>query len=108
MKPRRALSTRNASLFLHVSWNWFARKNRGRYIGAMMKSLATAALSLLDLAKVSDHSTIGKTYAHSRRLAQLAEGLGYKRFWLAEHHNMPAVASAATAILIGHIAEHTK
>jgi len=41
-------------------------------------------------------------------LAQHAEGLGYKRYWLAEHHNMPGIASAATAIVIGHVAGGTK
>src|SRR5690606_5312619 len=46
--------------------------------------------------------------ASSVRLAQAAEGWGYHRYWLAEHHNMPGIASAATAVLIGHIADHTR
>ena len=73
-----------------------------------MKTLATTAISVLDLAKVSDNKSIAETYQHSKQLAQLVEKLGYTRFWLAEHHNIEGIASAATAILIGFIAEHTK
>lgn len=73
-----------------------------------MKSLSTTALSILDLAKVSANESIADTYKHSKDLAQHVERLGYKRFWLAEHHNIEGIASAATAILIGYIAENTK
>lgn len=73
-----------------------------------MKTLATTSLSILDLAKVSNDETISQTYSHSKELAQLVERLGYKRFWLAEHHNIEGIASAATPLLIGYIAENTK
>ncbi|HRO28139.1 MAG TPA: LLM class flavin-dependent oxidoreductase [Luteimonas sp.] len=63
--------------------------------------------SLLDLAPVCEGSTPADAFANSLDLARHAEQLGYKRFWLAEHHNMPGIASAATAVLIGHIAGGT-
>ena len=64
--------------------------------------------SLLDLAPVPEGSEIPQSFANSTDLAQQAEGWGYHRYWLAEHHNMPGIASAATAVLIGHIASQTK
>src|SRR5690606_36457069 len=62
---------------------------------------------LLDLAPVTEGSTPAEAFANSLDLARHAERLGYTRFWLAEHHNMPGIASAATAVLIGHIAGAT-
>jgi luciferase family oxidoreductase group 1 len=64
-------------------------------------------LSILDLAPVTEGSTPASTFANMLQLAQHAEQLGYRRFWLAEHHNMPGIASAATAVLIGHVAGGT-
>ncbi|WP_323716185.1 LLM class flavin-dependent oxidoreductase [Paracoccus aminovorans] len=64
--------------------------------------------SVLDLAVVAEGADARQAVANSVSLAQAAEGWGYKRFWLAEHHNMPGIASAATAVLIGHVAEHTQ
>ncbi|SFK67422.1 LLM class flavin-dependent oxidoreductase [Lysobacter sp. cf310] len=63
--------------------------------------------SVLDLAPVTEGSDAAQAFAHSLELAQHAERLGYRRYWLAEHHNMPGIASAATAVLIGHIAGGT-
>ncbi|MDT8429039.1 MAG: MsnO8 family LLM class oxidoreductase, partial [Pseudomonadales bacterium] len=63
--------------------------------------------SLLDLAPITQGSTVSQALHNSRQLAIHAEKLGYHRFWLAEHHNMTGIASAATAVLIGHIAEAT-
>jgi luciferase family oxidoreductase group 1 len=63
--------------------------------------------SVLDLAPVTQGSTPAQAFANSLDLARLAERLGYRRYWLAEHHNMPGIASAATAVLIGHIAGGT-
>jgi luciferase family oxidoreductase group 1 len=56
---------------------------------------------------VREGSTPGEALRNSRDLAQLAESLGYARYWLAEHHNMPGIASAATAVSIGFVAEGT-
>jgi luciferase family oxidoreductase group 1 len=64
-------------------------------------------LSILDLAPVTEGSDAARTFANTVELARLAERLGYRRYWLAEHHNMPGIASAATAVLIGHVAGAT-
>lgn len=64
-------------------------------------------LSILDLATIGEGKTITDTFRNSLELAQNAEQWGYKRFWLAEHHNMVSVASSATSVLIGYIAGGT-
>ncbi|GAB1596846.1 LLM class flavin-dependent oxidoreductase [Lysobacter claricitrinus] len=64
-------------------------------------------LSVLDLAPVGEGRDVAQAFAHMRDLARHAEQLGYRRYWLAEHHNMPGIASAATAVLIGHVAGAT-
>src|SRR5690348_1462036 len=66
------------------------------------------ALSVLDLAPITEGSDASASFRNSLALAQHAERLGYRRFWLAEHHGMPGIASAATAVLIGHIAGGTR
>lgn len=63
--------------------------------------------SVLDLAPVPDGADARTAIANSVALAQKTEGWGYHRYWLAEHHNMPGIASAATSVLIGHIADAT-
>ena len=65
-------------------------------------------ISVLDLAPVKQNKTIHDTFNDSLDLARFAEKLGYKRFWLAEHHNMASIASSATSVLIGYIANGTK
>ncbi len=64
--------------------------------------------SVLELAVVGEGISHHEVFKNSRELAQQAEKFGYKRFWLAEHHNMISIASSATAILIGNIAEATE
>ena len=64
-------------------------------------------ISILDLAPVTEGSTPAETFRRTVELARLAERVGYRRFWLAEHHNMPGIASAATSVLIGHVAGAT-
>jgi luciferase family oxidoreductase group 1 len=64
--------------------------------------------SLLDLSPVPEGATIAEALANTTDLARHAEALGFHRFWLAEHHNMPGIASAATAVLIGHVAGATQ
>jgi luciferase family oxidoreductase group 1 len=64
--------------------------------------------SLLDLAPVAEGQTAADALANAADLARHAEALGYHRYWLAEHHNMPGIASAATAVVIGHVAAATK
>ncbi len=63
--------------------------------------------SVLDLAPVPEGADAGTAIANSVDLARHAERWGYGRYWLAEHHNMPGIASAATSVLIGHIADAT-
>ena len=65
-------------------------------------------LSVLDLAPIVEGSTTKQALENSLDLARHAERLGYHRFWLAEHHNMPGIASAATAVVIAHVAAGTK
>lgn len=65
-------------------------------------------ISVLDLAPVKQGRTVHDTYQDSLSLARHAENLNYKRFWLAEHHNMESIASSATSVLIGFIANGTK
>ena len=64
--------------------------------------------SLLDLAPVPEGKTAADALANTVDLARAAERSGYYRYWLAEHHNMPGIASAATAVVIGHVAGATK
>ncbi len=66
------------------------------------------AFSVLDLAPVGEGSSVRQALLNARDLAQHAEAWGYQRFWLAEHHNMPGIASAATAVVMAHVAAATK
>jgi luciferase family oxidoreductase group 1 len=63
--------------------------------------------SVLDLAPITEGSHATEAFARSLDLARRAERLGYRRYWLAEHHNMPGIASAATSVLIGYVAGGT-
>jgi luciferase family oxidoreductase group 1 len=64
--------------------------------------------SILDLSPIIQGGDAAQSFRNTLDLAQHGERLGYKRFWLAEHHGMPGIASAATAVLIGHVAGGTK
>src|ERR1700723_174216 len=64
--------------------------------------------SVLDLSPINQGSDAAQAFRNSLDLAQHAERRNYKRFWLAEHHNMPGIASAATAVVIGYIAGGTR
>lgn len=74
----------------------------------MGRDSQTPRLSILDLAFVPEGATPGDALRNSLDLAQHAEKWGYHRFWLAEHHNMPGIASAATAVAIGYVAGGTQ
>jgi luciferase family oxidoreductase group 1 len=65
------------------------------------------ALSVLDLAPVVEGGSVGQTLRNTVELARLAERRGYRRYWLAEHHNLPGVASSATSVVIGQVAAAT-
>ena len=64
-------------------------------------------LSVLDLAPIVEGGDAAAAFRNARDLARHAEGLGYRRFWMAEHHSMPGIASAATAVALGYVAEGT-
>ena len=64
--------------------------------------------SVLDLSPIVEGASAADALRNSLELARCAESLGYLRFWLAEHHNMPGIASAATAVVIGHVAAGTQ
>jgi len=63
--------------------------------------------SVLDLSPIAAGSDAAQSFRNTLSLAQAAERLGYHRYWLAEHHSMPGIASAATAVVIGHVAAGT-
>jgi luciferase family oxidoreductase group 1 len=65
-------------------------------------------LSILDLAPITEGSDAGQALRNSLDLAQHAEAWGFRRFWLAEHHSMPGIASAATSVVMAHVAAGTK
>jgi len=72
-----------------------------------MSSFSKIPISVLDLAPVAKGGSIADALHNSLSLALHAEALGYKRFWLAEHHNMTGIASAATSVVIGYVAGGT-
>src|SRR5690554_1974911 len=80
-------------------------KNKLEY---MKNELKNIKCSLLELDIISQGSNPAETFKNSLILAQKAEEFGYHRFWLAEHHNAPSIASSATSVLIGHIAGGTE
>src|SRR6201993_4300591 len=65
-------------------------------------------LSILDLTPIRQGGTVAGTFQETVALARAAERLGFHRYWLVEHHNTPSVAGAATAVLMAHVAAHTK
>lgn len=69
--------------------------------------LSNTALSVLDLAPIRQGGSASDTFKETVALAQQAERLGFSRYWLAEHHNIDGIASAATSVLIGHVAGQT-
>jgi luciferase family oxidoreductase group 1 len=70
--------------------------------------MPTIPFSVLDLSPIVEGATAADALRNSLELARAAEALGYRRFWLAEHHNMPGIASAATSIVIAHVAAGTR
>jgi len=73
----------------------------------MTKKLAEIPISVLDLAPIIEGGTAGVAFQNSLDLAKHAEKWGYHRYWVAEHHNMPGIASSATAVVIGYVAAGT-
>jgi luciferase family oxidoreductase group 1 len=73
-----------------------------------MKKLHNTAFSFLDLVAIREGGSVADALGIALRTAQAADALGFTRYWLAEHHNMPGIASSATAVLVGHIAGGTQ
>ena len=69
--------------------------------------MASVPLSVLDLSPIIQGGDAALALKNSLDLARHAEAWGYRRYWVAEHHNMPGIASAATSVVIGHIAGGT-
>ncbi len=67
----------------------------------------TIPFSILDLSQIGEGFTVSDALANSARMAKAAETAGYHRYWLAEHHGMPGIASAATAVVIAHVGQAT-
>lgn len=72
-----------------------------------MSTLQKTKLSMLDLVAVREGGTVAEALAIARETARYVETLGFTRYWVAEHHNMPGIASSATAVLVGHLAGAT-
>ena len=73
-----------------------------------MKKLEDTALSILDLVTYPEGGDLTEAFRASRELAQHAERLGYRRYWIAEHHNLEGIASSATVVVMGYIAANTE
>jgi len=73
-----------------------------------MNTLHATRFSMLDLVTVRENGTVAEALEIARATARHVEKLGFTRYWLAEHHNMPGIASSATAVLVGHIAGATE
>ncbi|MFK4998891.1 LLM class flavin-dependent oxidoreductase [Bacillus sp. N9] len=73
-----------------------------------VKAFQNTPLSILDLVPITEGGNATESFKNSVEVAQHAEAWGYNRYWLAEHHNMPGIASSATSVIIGHIAGATK
>ena len=73
-----------------------------------IKKFNSIPFSVLDLSPINEGSNATQSFKNSAELAQHVERLGFNRYWLAEHHNMPGIGSSATSVLIGHIAGATK
>ncbi len=72
-----------------------------------MHTMNTIPFSILDLSPIAEGGSAAESFRHTLDIAQHGERWGYKRYWMAEHHGMPGIASAATSILISHVAAGT-
>jgi luciferase family oxidoreductase group 1 len=98
----REYCKKSANFFLGIKWATVAFKI------LTVKTNHIPSFSVLDLSPIAQSSTASNALRNSLALAQHAEKLGYKRYWVAEHHGMPGIASAATSVVIGYIASGTQ
>lgn len=87
---------------------WLQWKGIGVKVIMQIKKFEHIPLAVLDLAPINEGAETAQTFKNSVELAQHVEKLGFHRYWLAEHHNMPGIGSSATSVLIGHIAGATQ
>src|SRR5699024_6466348 len=73
-----------------------------------VKKFNNIPLSILDLAQINEGGTARESFLNSVDIAQHADKWGFNRYWFAEHHNMPGIASSATSVIIGHVTSQTK
>src|SRR5580698_1831326 len=78
--------------------------NRLRAAGSRGTIVPMVPLSVLDLSPITEGGDAGQSLRNSLDLARHVEALGYPRMWMAEHHNLPGIASAATAVALAHVA----
>src|SRR6202162_3777605 len=87
---------------MRLSYRDISRQRIHHYVGRMVP------LSVLDLSPVPEGRSTAQALRNSIDLARHVEALGYRRFWMAEHHNMPGIASAATSVALAHVAVATR
>ena len=98
------VSLQQTRLNSYAKWSMLPLNNNSIFY---MKQLNSTAFSILELAPIREQDSIQNTLQHCVALAQYAEQLGYRRLWLAEHHNMDGIASSATSVLLAHLLNHT-
>ena len=84
------------------------KKSQPDPVGTHVTDTNRAQLNILDLVPIAEGGTAADAIEQTVDLAQHAEQWGYGRYWMAEHHNFRGVASSSTAVLIGHVASHTR
>lgn len=93
---------------IHCFWRNVKIAMHEKVLGGITLANIKVPVSILNLAPVRKDSTNKEAVEQMTALAQLAEELDYRRYWIAEHHNTPNLVSSATSILIGHVLQHTK
>src|SRR4051794_33485686 len=104
LRLRTEINTRVRTMFRGTS----AATPPGSRLPLGVNTTTQIRFSLLDLAPIVQGGDVAQSLRNSLDLARQAERFGYKRYWLAEHHNIPGVASAATAVVIAHVAAGTR
>lgn len=106
----RPLSVPGSSILSHSTWTAFRAPGLKSTVEPKPRDYSMDPMipfSVLDLAPITEGGDAAQSFRNTLALARHAERWGYHRFWLAEHHGMPGIASAATAVLIGHVAAGT-
>ncbi len=97
----------NSYIERSILTHYHSKKKEAEYMSANIKQLSDIQFSVLDLSPIIAGGTAADSLQNTLDLARHAEKWGYNRYWLAEHHNMPGIASSATSVVIGHVAAGT-